>query len=272
MENIQKCLDYFAKDREKTVTAVSCFGGMTSKGDIFSYGNSPCHASLNGMKSKEKLKYVVSQHQKPFASIEREDHLKWVDYFVNRSPWKDVHILKDAEKILDGCYILDPETDKNLLASACIVSRFNTESNKLNFAYWAKLVKDGVKEDIATLLSHIFKLDDNKVSYHPYYSHNSFHPVNSMGPKGCSNFLEGKYNKNGSYQNSRNYTRVSEIWGNSDVRSLSNNCISFVPSNGAKAKYNFNIFFKVRRDYYKAWDDSKENNLELEQSFEGWLK
>ena len=93
-----------------------------------------------------------------------------------------------------------------------------------------------------------------------------------MGPKGCSNFLEGKYKETESFQNERNYSRVSEIWGYSDTKSLSNNCISFVPINGAKAKYNFNIFLKVRRDDYKSWDDSKENNLELEQSFEGWLK
>jgi hypothetical protein len=201
--------------------------------------------------------------------------MSWVDYFINRSPWADVHMVKDPEWCFTNGYIMNPEMPQNLIGSACIISRFNTENYGFNnFKTWEVLNRFGVDGDTAVLFSHVYSVHGSAITYGQYTTHNGFYPI-KMDVKGCQAFLRRELDKKAAgkpYNEARNYSDVYAIWGatNNYNTPFDRLCQSLRPKKLGKV-VEYNIFKDIRTGDRLAIDINREDVLNVVEQFRAGL-
>ncbi|MNQ96273.1 hypothetical protein D3C85_1118690 [compost metagenome] len=134
----------------------------------------------------------------------------FVDYILNRSPYADTFITKDAKQALEQKYtVSDGNHPANLMAAGMVALRRLWEYTYVAAAAY-DLAKAGVNEDLAFLLGHTVNVqsvpkDDSPTTWSACTAgHCSLTP--SMGWKAIKNFLDHKvvqpkelYSKGGGY-------------------------------------------------------------------------
>lgn len=126
-------------------------------------GTQVCHA---GLRSLEGCKRVVNalMSGEGYATgrvLYKEVELWFVDYILNRSPYAETFVTKDAEKALEQKYTVSSgDHPGNLMAAGMVALRRLWE-----YTYVAKatydLAKAGVNEDLAFLMGHIVATGNN---------------------------------------------------------------------------------------------------------------
>jgi hypothetical protein len=161
-----------------------------------------CHAGLNDIRGSKRVVNALMSGQ-GYATgrvLGKDVELWFVDYILNRSPYAETFITKDAAKALEQKYTVSSgDHPANLMAAGMVALRRLWE-----YTYVAKaafdLAQQGVNEDLAFLLGHLIASSDNPgpqsaASWDGFAAgHCSINPGH-MDWKACKNFLEHKITK-----------------------------------------------------------------------------
>lgn len=201
-----------------------------SRGDVKIEKGSVCHHFLAG----KRAKFIISSLQDGHAYgdnigriLPKEVELWYLDYILNRSPYSDTFITKDAEKALEERLVVSSgDHPGNLVGGAIVSLRLLWEHTyAAQSAY--DLVKSGVDEDIAFLIGHTIQVERRITpgSITRWTStlnwHTSIDP-NLMGIQEIKNFKARKLvSPNDTYSKCGVYTGYCAMYG-IDYNSLHN--------------------------------------------------
>jgi hypothetical protein len=189
---------------------------IDKKGEITSVDNHVCHANLAQGRGYSViisgLQDGTSYGENPGRVLPADTEFWFVDWLINRSPYSQVFIEKDAEEALKTrMLVASGDHPGNILGAAMVASRRLWE-----YVFVAKaahdLVKEGVNEDLAFYLGHLVRCKnvpkpDDPTSWEGCANgHCSINPHN-WGFQELSNFLKHEvkspnenYSKGGSYR------------------------------------------------------------------------
>lgn len=137
------------RSRRSSRTAVVVKGAGVKVGAC----NSFLYGGPNNTKLRVNVKGVIFT-RKTSLSKSKLPVAPFIDYIVNRSPYKDVFISKDAKAILRGYAKVDTSKDLYLVHSALVVARTGEEGG-IPPAMFSLLVKRGVSEHLAFWASQL---------------------------------------------------------------------------------------------------------------------
>lgn len=126
-------------------------------------GTQVCHAGLDDLVGSKRVVNVLMNGE-GYATgrvLDKEVELWFVDYILNRSPYAEGFITKDAKQALEQRYTISTgDVPSNLMAAGMVALRRLWE-----YPYVAKaaydLAKAGVNEDLAFLLGHLIASNNN---------------------------------------------------------------------------------------------------------------
>ena len=171
--------------------ALNSYHVISDKGGSFRVKNglnTICYASLRGVLGEP----VVIIDYPHFKDNKTRDALKFWDYLVNRSPFKDVFLTKDVTDIKHNGALIDVSKPANVVLAAMSLGRFPFEYLSV-FNSWVGLVDKGVSEDDAVFLCHVFKKDEADRWYRePLSSNHSAFSLGSSSNKVYLSWVEGK--------------------------------------------------------------------------------
>ena len=132
------------------------------KGGKFVYhGNTACHAGLS-YPGTEKPVCVVNQIQTIVP--EEPAAIRFYEWLLNFSPYRDAFITKNAKKAVeDHIIIADTKAPANIMVGGLMASRFATEPDygiARACTAWDRLVELGVHPNAAFALSHSLRVDE----------------------------------------------------------------------------------------------------------------
>lgn len=174
-----------------------------------------CHARLGTLNGNEPL-YVWNflcknrRGWKDTKDVQRD----FLDYVVNRSPYKDVFLIKDIDYIFKNGMLCNVDVPDNLLAGALILVRSLWEWTYIPL-HWKKLVLLGVNEDMALLAAHTVDGREGKYMFNENdYSHKAIHP-RGMSKEYITAFLKHEpKNPRENFRETKGYSNVQLLWGN----------------------------------------------------------
>lgn len=165
-------------------------------------GNQACHAGLSSLAFSKRIVNALMTG-KSYATgrvLDKEIELWFVGYILNRSPYAETFITKDAEKALEQRYTVSSgDHPANLVAAGMVALRRLWEYTYVAAAAYS-LAKAGVNEDLAFLLGHTVSTSNaphegSATSWTGLASgHCSINPA-VMGWKEVQNFLNHKVTK-----------------------------------------------------------------------------
>ena len=261
-ENIRKA---FVKSAAGCLDANSYLGIIYEdklEHKYFKIGRGPCHGDLNtnaltykkdGLK---KTNWSVLSNVQPLRT-KKETALSFYDWLFNRSPWKDVFLVKDSQEAIDNGIIANTELPENLVISGLIASRFVTESYNTEISERARMYDEikslGFSENFAFIFSQVFKFLSEKkyqIQYTPISSGHCVFEFHNADEIYYKNFIDNTpenlsditFQKNGGY-GQQGYTG-SGIWGKSGTQAFGKWLKACKPIVYDKA-VNYNIFEKI---------------------------
>lgn len=198
-----------------TYTGVAKVGFVFDNGDIAFSTNTACHAGLRGNiqlfrenKCAFIASYVCTDKELPECSK------AFYTWLFNSSVWKDCFFTKSPEEAFETGIILNTNQPNNLIASACMASRHPTEFPS-HCRAWYIMVKEGMPEDVAYLISLCIKEYGGSLNYFQLYGHVPF-PA-SIRREGVQRFLNKKMFKEEvgpNYYDKSTYQKVSDLFDN----------------------------------------------------------
>lgn len=130
--------------------------GVHKAGNFTFSTNQACHAGLSSLGPSERVVSAIMQGHgyAEGRKLKADVELWFVDYILNRSPYAETFITKDAEKALEQKYtVSDGNHPANLVAAGMVALRRLWEYTWVAQAAY-DLSKLGVNEDLAFLLGH----------------------------------------------------------------------------------------------------------------------
>lgn len=247
-------------------------------------GSGPCHGAFSSSSLYHKLpknssiKFLLSSVQK--LLVPEEEAISYFDWLANRSPWKEVFVVKDPKDIIENGWVVSTNFPTNFTISALIATRFVTESYTDLILKRYKVYKDilslGFNESESFLFSHFFGRGKTgrqfPLTFLPLTSGHAVLGVGSPTESYCRNFLlgipEGAFND--TFQESRGYSGgIFDVWKNpkGDSSPALNNWIRNLRPKDAKAKKNLNIFHK---EPTSGWEITNKKDFKsvVEQALE----
>ena len=235
----------------------TCIVGVFEKDDSkhkFS-DNNACHAGLSSLVHAKRIvnALMTGEGYATGRVLDKEVELWFVDYILNRSPYAETFITKDAKKALEQRYTVSSgDHPSNLVAAGMVALRRLWEYTYVAAAAYS-LAKAGVNEDLAFLLGHTVSTGNNPhegsaTSWTGCSSgHCSINPA-VMGWKNVQNFLNHKVTKpNGLLSAGADYGGYDAMYGEHRAES----CYKFVKENfpyalcKGKVEVNLNPFVKA---------------------------
>ena len=217
--------------------------------------NHACHAGLSSLAFSKRVvnALMTGEGYATGRVLDREVELWFVDYILNRSPYAETFITKDAEKALEQRYTVSSgDHPSNLVAAGMVALRRLWEYTYVAAAAHS-LARAGVNEDLAFLLGHTVSCSNNPhegsaTSWTGLSSgHCSINPA-VMGWKNMQNFLNHKVTKpNGLLSAGSDYEGYDAMYGEDRVGSY----YKFVQYNfpyalcRGEVKVNLNPFVKA---------------------------
>lgn len=155
----------------------SSFAIMRASGEILWHTNAWCHAQIRQGNKKvialaDNIQNIYSIHKPGSQGV--KDYLKYVDYILNRSPWKHCFLPTKAHIALRYGLYMDVSQPIDQIAGALVALREGTEYNH-KVGIFLDLVKKGVSEDVAFLVSRFYLKEGKKKEYQ--FNNGSNHSV-----------------------------------------------------------------------------------------------
>lgn len=123
--------EFAAKVKGKTIPSNAYFQMYGEYNKLEELNTGPCYARIDGKGVGSKSKYLfcyIVNGDTDIITKDPEGMVKYVDWMVNHSPWHDVFLTKDAEKIVsDRVFVASTEVPSNLLLNALSAMRLPTE-------------------------------------------------------------------------------------------------------------------------------------------------
>lgn len=200
---------------------------IDSNGKILGTSSSVCHHFLCGHKAKfiiNGLQDGENYGENIGRILPKEVEVWYLDWLLNRSPYADAFITKDAEKALETRIVVSSGDHPGNYVGGSIVSlRLLWEHTYAAQAAY-DLHKAGVHEDVAFLLGHTVSVErkitpDSPTEWNNNTSWHSSIDVGTMGFKGIKNFMAHKpTNKTGIYAKQGQFSGYSAMYMSDGVR------------------------------------------------------
>jgi len=213
--------------------------------------NHACHAGLNCSRSvlTKDMKMVISGFQK-CAATEKEKRI-FIDYMLNKSPWKEVFLNPDVDHVLTNHWWADANAPSNFLANALVATRLPTEFPSC-FKVFLSLLKEGLSGDEAYLMSLLLSESGDTFSWSPKSGHIcfNFRGFNSVYKR----FIDHNPKDVGPpFKEKRGYTSNNGVWSLDDYgygSAQQDNLFRIVPASKMVTK-SLNIFYKPKTGQYQ---------------------
>lgn len=199
---------------------------ITPKGGFLNYQGSVCHHFLydkcakfiiNGLQDGEEYGDNIGR------ILPKEVELWYLDWLLNRSPYADAFITKDAEKALETRIVVSSGDHPGNYVGGSIVSlRLLWEHTYAAQAAY-DLHKAGVHEDVAFLLGHTVSVErkitpDSPTEWTNNTSWHSSIDVGTMGFKGVKKFMAHEpTTKTGIYAKQGQFSGYSAMYRSADT-------------------------------------------------------
>lgn len=197
-EVIERTKEEFLSDSRWSQNAGAVF--IDATGEISDYYGSVCHHFLRGHKAKfiiNGLQDGESYGDNIGRILPKVVEVWYLDWLLNRSPYSDAFITKDAVKALEECIVVSSGDHPGNYVGGSIVSlRLLWEHTYVAQSAY-DLHKAGVPEDLAFLLGHTIQVE-RKIkpeSYTEWSANTSWHSsidVGQMGFVGVKAFMQHK--------------------------------------------------------------------------------
>jgi hypothetical protein len=258
--------------------SVTTLAAVDVEGNLYTCENTACHAGLRYMqrwyKSEKPILAIISGVQ--LHNFSDKEALKFFDWMLFKSPWKNCFLNKNAQEVLNTFWLLNPDAPANLMTSAAFATRHISEWPRC-FESWIRLINAGVDETKAFFFSYF--LQPKGDSLFVDWGSGGWHQPFSLSRSYTyyTNFLNGtpdKYKVGNAYRDQKNYGHISAIWGPEKVDYT--RFLNIKPVKGGKIDVkNLNIFYKEKVGVrpvgkYVFTTDEEIRNLILDM--EGVLK
>lgn len=123
-----------------------------------------CHAAVNRSEVPNRFCIISSINFRKVKErgCTNEDIIVYYDWLFNRSPLRSAFLTKKADKALDRGYVITScKPAANLMQSANVALRQPWEQHSIVVDVFAGLVRAGVNENLAFVLSHYVNYDRN---------------------------------------------------------------------------------------------------------------
>jgi len=240
------------------------------------------HQVQNWYRSEYKgIKYVLSAVMSLNKGVSKKRALTYIDWLINRSPWAEVFVDKNAESVMELGYLVDAKHPSNFITSAMIASRFITEAyvspdtfegrNKLFF----ELLEAGVPETESFLFCHYYsgaKKDLFPVYYSPISTGHTVFSDRMFDKDYFKNFLRGFavnpskefLDKGKGYQGG-----IFMLWGEGKGHNKFSEFMRALKPARVSLKVDLNIFRKIKEDQIQY--DNMEDFLSVLRQLKGCL-
>lgn len=212
-------------------------GGVTSDG--YATSGSVCHSFLD----RAPVKFLINGLQEgssygdnPGRILAPEVELWFVDYILNRSPYAETFVTKDAETALkERITVSSGDHPGNLVGAGVVALRRLWEHVYVARAAY-DLVQKGVNEDLAFLVAHAIQSpsdinDDTTVSWTANLNWHTSIDIGVMSFKACKNFMERKLtDPNELYSEAGRYRGYSAMYNGGKGASLSSYILTKFPT------------------------------------------
>lgn len=210
-------------------------------------GEGACHGNFQGdlRKGCTVLHSWKMNNSFPVDPVDEKFFYTWL---INESPWAKAFIEKDYEEVLKKGFTLDPKFPADYILSACVATRFLTESyNKWTKSHY-ETFKDLVNEKVDPLWAFVMAVMYKKVSGGYTYQMQNGHevvPVHWTLPT-LKRFVEGRYKNNTSFTERGGYSTIGTAWQEPGV---STNIRAVVWGDSKLKAEDLNIFRKPNGKY-----------------------
>lgn len=127
----------------------------TEAGDVMKH-SAPCHAVIAYFERPVKeLCLSVGAQYRNMSGYHREQYARYVDYIVNRSPWKSAFIPAPLDEILETGVYMDVNQPGFIIYAACIALREGNEYRKFT-PMFCEILDKGYHPHTAYILSRGF--------------------------------------------------------------------------------------------------------------------
>lgn len=164
----------------------SCFGQLFN--NTSNANTTLSHLSLGAGKARPDK----------YHKIDKESAVRYYDWLINHSPWKEAYLTKDPEEVFDLGTVYDTDLPANFIISAASALREVWEKNSMIKGRLA-LVEEGFTHEAAVFISALIYCskgwkDGFKFNYRCWDGHSPFYYTNTTYD-GMINFFKGEYKK-----------------------------------------------------------------------------
>ncbi|MNU58871.1 hypothetical protein D3C71_480200 [compost metagenome] len=236
--------------------------GVKKNGATHFSTNQSCHAGLGGMAPCERVVNALMDGHgyAEGRGLSKEAELWFVDYILNRSPYAETFITKDAKLALEQKYtVSDGHHPANLVAAGMVALRRLWEYTWVLAAAY-DLAKEGVNEDLAFLLGHTVATQSVPTDHSPTSwnsctaGHCSVNPGVMDWPV-VKNFLEHKViQPKGLLSQGAGYMGYDGMYGqykHESYFSFVKNHFPYARCTGSKEVVNLNPFMAAKQAEFK---------------------
>jgi len=173
-----------------------------------------CYAPLSRMRIDGSPLYIINSVQ--------TDHPKWkkvvpdtrkafLSYLVERSPYKDIFLIKDVDHIIEYGALCTTKVSANFLVSGLTIMRTLWEYTDVP-RFWKKLVDLGVNEDMALLVAHTMG-GAKKITYNQQHGGHRAFNGSTLYTSELQNFLKRKMpGALDNYHDIMTYRKIHGLW------------------------------------------------------------
>jgi hypothetical protein len=266
-------------------TAIISF--VYEDGEIIKGQSQICHQQLceanDDHENDSELLYIQNFFLEPHDCIDDEVQLRYINWVVNESPYKDAFVIKDPKEIYNNYYLLRTDIPANMLVGACVVGRLSWEDHSGNginnedfLNVWWHIVKNGGDPNLAFVFAHLFRGKTHNGELFPVIcmANKDAHHVCTFSKAKFSkirNFVfDEKKNLERNFNEVKSYKRIENLWetDNHDKwdGDYSSEFVNFLMKLEPKSKVetiNYNIF--KPKDMYsvtgKSYQITNEEDL-----------
>lgn len=229
----------------------NAFLGILDDKEVFHNLNfGPCHGGLQepykGRGYTPKVIYSWKMNRVAVSTDEREAF--YTNWLIKESPWSKAFISKSWEEVLEEGYKVKTDLPSDYVASACVATRFYTESHN-NWIHghvntFEDLLDKGVDPLWAFTMSQMYKRTKDGYSYQMQSGH-------ELVPQGWSKetvkkFLKGDYNPGESFAKRTGYSTIGTTFKAEGVSTAS---LAKEWGNLKVSAKDFNIFRRPAKSY-----------------------
>lgn len=200
---------------ENLKSSMNTFAVFNGDGDLHYKPNREiCYWTLSSMGKGKSYILSFLKDNRNAALVSEELRKRFLEYIVQRSPYKDVFLIKDVDHIIKYGMLCQTEVPSNLLVGALTVVRSLWEYIDIPLM-WEELVNEGVEENLALLAAHKVQKNakENYTTGKLSSNHRAFESA-SLGDSIVKAFLSRKpASPEKNYVDTGHYAKIQSLWG-----------------------------------------------------------